>query len=143
MHNPLKAALVASAGVFLASLLAAVFHDATINGRALTPLEQLPSALIGATIFSALALLGTWLGLRSGRHVTYLAGIAVSVAYVAATFLANSLFHVSPQTVTIPSHQAAIHGLQVLLMGMVWGIGAPYLIALLVRRLKFGTSNGA
>jgi len=75
MRTPLKVSLVASSGVFLAALLAVLFHHNTINGRTLTPLEQLPAALAAATLFSALSLLGTWLGLRNARQVTYLAAM--------------------------------------------------------------------
>ena len=55
MRTPLKVSLVASSGVFLAALLAVLFHHNTINGRTLTPLEQLPAALAAATLFSALS----------------------------------------------------------------------------------------
>ena len=135
--TPLRVSLVASSGVFVAALLAVLFHQNTFNGHTLTPMEQLPAALLIATLFSAMALLGTWLGLRNGPHVTYLAGLVGALIYLAATILANSLIHTAPRTVTIPSQEAAYESLKILVMGVVWGTGAPYLIALLTRRFKF------
>ena len=143
MRSPLMVSLGASSGVFLAALLAGLFHNGVINGHTLTPLELLPSALVAATFFAGLALLGVWLALRRAQRATYLAGMAVSVVYVATTILANTLIHTSPQKVSIPSQQAAVQGLELLLVGTLWGLGAPYLIARLVGRVKLGTSNGA
>src|SRR5689334_5256128 len=114
----LKASLVASSGVFLAALLAVLFHHNTVNGRTLTPLEQLPAALAAAVLFSALYLLGTWLGLRNARHVTYPGAVVGMVIYLAATFFANSLIHTAPQTVTVPSPQAARLARDALVVGV-------------------------
>jgi hypothetical protein len=146
MRAPLRVSLVAACGVFLAALLAGLFHGDSINGHILTPLEELPMALIAAIMSSALALLGTWLGMRRGsiHHLTYRAGLAVASIYAVATFLANATIHTSPQTVTFPSHEANIQGLKVLIIGVLWGTGAPYAIALLVNRFKvFRVPNGA
>jgi LytS/YehU family sensor histidine kinase len=146
MRTPFSVSLVAACGVFVAALLAALLHHNTINGHTLTPLEQLPEALVLAVMFSAFALLGTWLGMRRGtiQHLTYRTGLIVALLYVAASFLANALIYTAPQTVTFPSHEANVQGVEVMLIGMLWGIGTPYTIALLVRRFKFfGTFNGA
>src|SRR5258707_11065487 len=146
MRTPFRVSLVAACGVFLAALLAALFHHNTINGHTLTPLEQLPEALVLAVTFSALALLGAWLGMRRGniQYLTYRAGLTVALLYVAASFLANTIIYTAPQTVTFPSHEANVQGLEVGLIGLLWGIGAPYAIALLSRRFKFfETSNAA
>jgi hypothetical protein len=146
MRTPFTVSLVAACCVFLAALLAAFFHQNTINGHTLTPLEQLPISLVIAALFSGLALLGTWLGMRRGRieHLTYRAGLAVALLYVAASYLANATGDTAPRTEIIPSHEASVHGLQVLAIGVLWGIGAPYVIALLVRQVKFlGKSNDA
>ena len=146
MRTPFSVSLVAACGVFAAALLAALFHHNTINGHVLTPLEQLPEALVLAVMLSALALLGTWLGLRRAiiQHLTYRAGLTVGALYVAVSFLINAAIPTTPKTVTFPSHEANVQGLEVLLIGMLWGIGAPYVIALLVRRVNlFGTFNGA
>jgi hypothetical protein len=146
MRTPFKVSLVASCGVFFAALLSTLLRHDTINGHTLTPLEQLPTALVLAVIFSVLALLGTWLGLRgsSVQHLTYRAGLAVALLYIIATFLGNVTFQGEPQTVTFPSHEATVQGVEILLIGTLWGIGAPYAISLLVRRFRFlGTSNGA
>src|SRR6266404_410328 len=95
MRTPFKVSLVAACGVFLAALLAALFHHNTINGHTLTPLEQLPEALVLAVTFSALALLGAWLGMRRGniQYLTYRAGLTVALLYVAASFLANTIIY--------------------------------------------------
>jgi hypothetical protein len=138
--------VVAACGVFVAALLAAVFHHNIVNGHVLTPLEQLPEALILAVIFAVLALLGTWLGMRRGKiqRLTYRAGLAVAVLYLVASFLVNISIHTAPQTVTIPSHEADVHGLNMMLLGLLWGIGVPYGIALVVRRFNFfATTDGA
>ena len=139
-QGPLKAGLVASAAVFVAAFLVVLLHHNTVNGRALTAWEQLPMALIAAVPFSALALLGTWLGLRTAqaRLATYRAGLTVALIYFAASILATWLTPAAPQTVTVPSPEAAALGLQTLVIGVAWGFGVPYLIALLVGRLKVG-----
>ena len=139
MQRSLKVSFVASAGVFLAALLAALFHQNTINGHTLTPLEQLPMAVVAATLFAALALLGTWLGLRRNQAapVNYLAGVAISVVYIFLTFVGNEFIRSPPRTVTVPSREAGFMGLSALVIALVWGIGAPYLIALLAKRLSW------
>jgi hypothetical protein len=146
MRTPFRVSLVAACGVFLAALLAALLHHNTINGRVLTPLEQLPDAIFIAILFSGLGLLGTWLGMRRGKieYLTYRAGLAVALLYIAASCLGNATIYTAPQTVTFPSHEANIQGLEVLLIGTLWGIGAPYTIALVVSRFKlFAKSNVA
>jgi hypothetical protein len=139
MSTPFRVSLVAASGVFFAALLAGLLHHDTINGHTLTPLEELPTALVLAVIFSALALLGTWLATRRGnlQQLTYRTGLAVALLYVVATFLANAFIYTAPQTVTFPSQEANILGLEVLLIGTLWGIGAPYALALLVSRFSF------
>ena len=67
MSTPFRVSLVAASGVFFAALLAGLLHHDTFNGHTLTPLEELPTAFVLAVIFSALALLGTWLGTRRGN----------------------------------------------------------------------------
>ena len=137
--------LVAASGVFTAALLAALLHRNTFNGHVLTPLEQLPTALVIALIGSVCALLGTWVGLRRGHihPLTYRAGLLVALIFVVASFLANEIF-AAPRTVTIPSHEANVLGLEVLLISLVWGIGAPFGIALLVKRIRLvGRSHAA
>jgi hypothetical protein len=138
MRTPFRVSLVAACAIFSTALLAAIFRHDTINGHVLTPLEQLPTALILATIFAALALLGTWLGLRRGniQQLTYRAGLTIALLYVVASILANAI-HSSPRTVTFPSHEADIMGLEVLVIGTLWGTGAPCVIALLVSRFRF------
>jgi len=139
MNSPFRVSLVAAGGVFFAALFAGLLHHDTMNGHTLTPLEELPAAIVLAVIFSALALLGTWLGTRRGnlQQLTYGTGLAVALFYVLATFLANAFIYTAPQTVTFPSQQANILDLEVLLIGTLWGIGAPYALALLVSRLSF------
>ena len=146
MRTPFKVSLVASCGVFFAALLTTLLRNDTVNGHVLTPLEQLPTALVLAVLFSVLALLGTWLGLRrsSVQHLTYRAGLAIASLYVVATILANAISHGAPQTVTLPSHEANVQLVKTLLIGTLWGIGAPYAISLLIRKFKLlGTRNGA
>jgi hypothetical protein len=146
MRTPFKVSLVAASGVFFAALLAELLRHDSIGGHILTPLEELPTALVLAVISSALTLLGTWLGIRRGnsQQLTYRTGLAVAVLYVVATFLANAFIYTAPQTVTFPSKEANILGLEVLLIGTLWGIGAPYTIALLVSRFRFfGRPDGA
>ena len=63
MRTPFKISL-ASAAVFLATLLVGLFHHDSINGHVLTPAEELPQALLLGTFGGALALFGVWLGLR-------------------------------------------------------------------------------
>jgi hypothetical protein len=68
----------------------------------------------------------------------------VALLYVVATFLANALIYTTPKIVTPPSHEADIWALEALLIGTLWGIGAPYVLALLVSRFGFfGRPNGA
>jgi hypothetical protein len=138
VRTPLRVSLVAASVVFLAALLAGLFHGDSINGHILTPLEELPLALIVAILFSALAVLGTWLGMRraSLQHLSCRSGLALALLYVAATFVANATIHAAPRTEVIPSHEATIQGLKDLIFIALWGIGAPYLIALLFRRFK-------
>jgi hypothetical protein len=146
MRTPFRVSLVAACGVFFAALLAALFHHNSINGRTLTPFEQIPEALVLAVMASALALIGTWLGTRRGgiQHLTYRTGLAVAFLYVVITFLANASLSTAPRTVTFPSHEANIQGLEVLSIGTLWGTFAPYVISLLVSRIRFfRTSNGA
>jgi hypothetical protein len=139
MSTPFRISLVAASCVFVAALLAGLLHHDSIGGHNLTPLEELPTALVLAVISSAFTLLGTWLGMRRGnfQQLTYRTGVGVAVLYVVATFLANTFIYTAPQTVTFPSKEANILGLEVLLIGTLWGIGAPYAIALLVRRFSF------
>jgi hypothetical protein len=90
-------------------------------------------------------MLGTWLGLRQGgvRRSTYRVALAVAVLYGVASFLGNVSFHTGIRTVTIPSHEENILGLQVFFIATLWGIGAPYVIAVLVRRIKLlGVNDG-
>jgi hypothetical protein len=146
MRTPIMVSVVAACCVFVVALLAALFHHNKVNGHVLTPLEQLPEALILAVIFSALALLGTWLGMRRGKiqHLTYRAGLAVALLYLVASFLVNTSIHTAPQTVTIPSHEFDVQGRKVMLIGLLWGIGVPYAMALVVRRFRFfATTDGA
>jgi hypothetical protein len=128
--------LVAAFAVFLGPLIEGPLRHDSVNGHTLTPLEQLPTALLLSVTAAGLALLGTWLGLRrvNIQRFPYHAGLAVAFLYVVATLLAGSLTHSAPRTVTFPSHEANILGLEVLVIGVLWGIGAPYLIALLLRR---------
>ena len=103
-------------------------------------------ALILAIFSSALALLGTWLGMRSVsfQHLSYRSGLAVALLYVAATFVADATIPAAPRTELIPSHEATIQGLKDLVLVALWGIGAPYVIALLVRGFKApGRPGGA
>lgn len=145
MCTPIRVGLVAAGATFLATLMWALPRHDVINGHTLTPLEQLPSALVAATIFSTLTLLGTWLGMRcrESRHLTYRAGLAVSLLFVTVTFIANAITAAGPRTVTFPSHDANILGIKLLLISLLWGIGVPYTISLVVSRFKFlGISNG-
>src|SRR3569832_1480285 len=145
MRTPLKVSLVSSAGVFLAALLVGIFHRDSINGHILTPVEELPQALVLATFASALALLGAWLGLRrsASRFPTYRLGLAISLVYVIATSIANALASGPPRTVVVPSREFDIEGMQLLLVGVIWGIGAPCLIAMVLRRLELFGASGA
>jgi hypothetical protein len=146
MSTPFRVSLVAASGVFFAALLAGLLHHDTFNGHTLTSLEELPTAFVLALIFSALALIGTWLGTRPGnpQPLVYRTGLAVALLYVVATFLANALIYTAPKTVTLPSHEANIWALEALLIGTLWGIGAPYVLALLVSPFSFfGKPNGA
>ena len=68
--------------------------------------------------------------------MTYLAAMVGTVIYLATTFLANSLIYTTPQTVTVPSPQAAKLARDALVIGVVWGAGAPYLIALVTVMLR-------
>jgi hypothetical protein len=137
MGSPLKASLVAGAGVFLAALLAALFHHNVINGRTMTLLQKLPMALFAAVLLSALAWLGTRLGLRAAgvKQTTSLTGVIVAAGYVAISFFANAVVVISPRTVTVPSREAGIAALEAVLIAAIWGMGAPFLISLLVGKL--------
>jgi hypothetical protein len=146
MPTPFRVSLVTACCVFAVVLLIGLFHHDTIGGHVLTPMEELPTALVVAVLVSALGLLGTWLGLRNScvQRSTYRAGLAVAVLYGGASFVANATIDTGPQTVTFPSHEANMMGLEVLLIATLWGIGAPYAIALIVSRVKlFGKSNEA
>jgi quinol-cytochrome oxidoreductase complex cytochrome b subunit len=146
MSTPFRVSLVAASGVFFEALLVGLLHHDTFNGHSLTPLEELPTATFLAVIFSALALLGTWLGTRRGnpQRSAYRTGLAVVLLYVVAVFLADALIHTAPKTVTLPSHEANISALEASLIGTLWGIGAPYVLALLVSRFRFfRRPNGA
>jgi hypothetical protein len=146
MRTPLRVSLVAASVVFFAALLAGLFHGDSINGHILTPLEELPMALIVAILSSALALLGAWLGMRraSIQNLSYVSGLAVAFLYLAATFVANATIPAAPRTEVIPSHEATLQGVKDLIFVALWGIGAPYVIALLVRRFKvLGGPGGA
>src|SRR4051812_5870997 len=136
MRTPFKISLVSSLGVFLAALLVGIFHHDSIDGHVLTPVEELPQALVLATVASALALLGAWLGLRhsDARCLTYRLGLGISLVYVIATSLVNALASGPPQTVVVPSREFYIESMQLLLLGTIWGIGAPWLIATVLRR---------
>jgi hypothetical protein len=136
MRTPFKVSLVAACAVFLVAVLTTILRHDTINGHTLTPLEQLPTALVLGAFFALLALLGTWLGLRGAKiqRSPYRAGLVVALLYVGALFLANALGHTGPRTMTLPSHEAGIFALEVLLIGTLWGTGAPYIIALLIWR---------
>lgn len=147
MRTPFRVSLVAASGVFFSALFSGLLrrHD-SIGGHILTPIEELPTALVLGVISSAFAMLGTWLGIRRGnvQELTYRTGLAVAMLYVVATFLANAFIHTWPQKVTFPSHEANILGLEVLLIGTLWGIGAPYAITLLVSRFRcFGKPGDA
>jgi hypothetical protein len=140
MRTPFKVSLVAACAVCLAAMLAVMLNHDTIDGHALTPSEHLPVALISGAFFAPLALLGTWLGLRGAKiqRLTYRTGLVVALLYVGATFVADALLALTgPITETFPSQEADIDLLRVLLIGALWGTGAPYLIALLVRRSTF------
>jgi hypothetical protein len=139
MRTPFRVSLVTSVGVFAATALALLLHHDTVNGQLLTIPDHLPTALSLGAICSALALLGTWFGLRRGgaNSLTYRVGLAVALLYIFASFLINALVRVAPQSVTFPSREANIVGVEIVVLGTLWGIGAPYGIALFVRRLKF------
>lgn len=144
MHTPFKVSLVAAVGVFLTALFVGIFHHDSIDGHVLTPLEEMPQALILATFAGSLALLGAWLGLRRSNpwYLTYRLGFGISLVYVIATWLANALASGPPKTVVVPSREFEIEGMQLLLIGTIWGIGAPCLIAVVLKRLKlFGASG--
>jgi hypothetical protein len=144
MRTPFKISLVSSAGVFLAALLVGIFHHDSIDGHVLTPGEELPQALVLATVASALALLGAWLGLRhsDSRFLTYRLGLGISLVYTIATSFANALASGPPGTVVVPSREFDIEGVQLLLLGTMWGIGVPCLIAMVLRKLKFFGTSG-
>jgi len=145
VRTPFSVSLATACTLFVVALFALLFHHNTINGHVLTPMEQLPEALIGAVIFSVLALFGTWLGLRrpGGAQLTYRGGIAIASLYILATYLASMVGDSGPRTETIPSHEANVHALQFFAIGSLWGIAAPYVIALVVRRLDlFKTRSG-
>ena len=144
MRTPFKISLIASVGVFLTALLVGIFHHDSIDGHVLTPVEEMPQALILATVAGSLALLGAWLGLRRSnpRCLTYRLGLGISLVYVMATWFANALASGPPQTVVVPSREFEIEGMRLLLIGTIWGIGAPCLIAVVLKRVMlFGTSE--
>jgi hypothetical protein len=145
MRTPFKVSLVASVGVFLTALVVSLFHLDSINGHVLTPAEEMPQALALATLAGTLALLGAWLGLRhtNPRCLTDRLGHGIALVYVMATWLADAVTTGPPQTFVIPSREFEIEGVKVLLLGALWGIGAPWLIAAVLKRLKwFQTSDG-
>lgn len=139
MRTPFKVSLVASVGVFLATFLVGIFHHDSFNGHVLTPLEEMPQALALATAAGSLALLGAWLGVRhsSPRSLTYRLGLGISLVYVLATWLINTLTSGHPRTVVIPSREFYIETVQVLILGAFWGVAAPCLIAMVLKRLEF------
>ena len=140
MRTPITVSMVTATGVFLVVLLAVLFHSDSINGHVLSQREELPMALIGAVMASALALLGTWLGMRRNavERLTYRAGLVVASLYIAVTYLANAATKLtSPQSLVIPSHDANIQFLKTLIVATLWGIGVPYAITRLLGRLKF------
>jgi Na+-driven multidrug efflux pump len=144
MITPYRVSLVTASNVFFAVFLVGLLHHDVMNGHTLTPLEELPTALVVGVIVSGLALLGTWLGTRRGNleKLTYNTGLAVALLYVLITFLADTFFDTGPRMVTIPSKEANIMGLEVLLTGTLWGVGVPYALALLVSWLSsFGKPN--
>src|SRR3954452_14604603 len=101
MRTPFKISLVSSLGVFLAALLVGIFHHDSIDGHVLTPVEELPQALVLATVASALALLGAWLGVRlsEARCLPYRLGLGISPVYILATSFATALASGPPQPV--------------------------------------------
>ncbi|MBS0416301.1 MAG: hypothetical protein JSR66_01220 [Proteobacteria bacterium] len=145
MRTPFNISLVSCAGVFLPAFLVGIFHHDSIDGHVLTPLEEFPQALVLATVASALALLGAWLGLRhaDSRCLTYRLGLGIALVYVMATSVANALTSSPPRTVVVPSHEFAIESVQLLLFGSLWGIGAPWLIAWVLKRFNFFRASGA
>jgi hypothetical protein len=146
VRTPFKTSLVASGGVFLATLIGfTFFHHDSFNDHVLTPIEEMPGALLLAAVAGALSLLGTWLGLRHSHphRLTYRLGLGIAVTYVIATWLANTLASGPAKAVVVPSREFYIHEIHALLIGVTWGICAPYLIAVLLKRLKlFATSGG-
>jgi hypothetical protein len=60
MRTPFRVSLVAASGVFLLALFSGLLrrHD-SIGGHILTPMEELPTALVLGVISSAFAMLGT------------------------------------------------------------------------------------
>jgi len=95
MRTPFKVSVIVASGVFFSALLAGLLrHDDSIGGHILTPMEELPTALVLGVISAAFAMLGTWLGIRrsNSQNLTYRTGLAVAFFYVVATFLANASF---------------------------------------------------
>ena len=144
MRTPFKISLVASAGIFLAALLFGVFHHDSISGHVLTPMEEMPQSLILAVVAGLPALLGAWLGLRRSnpKSLTYRLGLGISLVYVMATWIANALASGPPRTEVVPSREFEIEGMQLLLLATLWGIGAPWLIAVVLKRLRFFETSG-
>jgi hypothetical protein len=124
--------------VFVVALVSVLLHHDTINGHVLTPAEELPSGLLVASIAAGLAFLGTWLGLLGAdkRHLTYLAGFAIAVLYLGFNFLVDVTFRGSARTVTIPSHEADVLFMRTSIELILWGTGAPFISALVVRRTR-------
>jgi hypothetical protein len=109
------------------------FPPEAIDGDTLTPRVLYLSVLVLGALFGVLALLGTWLGLRGAKvqRSPYRAGSVVALLYVGAAFLTVSL---GPFEYVPVSPYPKV---EVMFLLSLWGIGVPYLIALLVRRIKF------
>jgi len=146
VRTPFRVSLIAAFGIFLEGLLVGLFHHDNFNGHTLTPSEELPLALALAVFFSVLGLLGTWLGTRHGKpqNINYRAGAAVALIYRLASFVANMSTSTAMRTVTVPSPEVDAMGREVLVIALLWGSGAPFVIGRLVSLLDFfGISKNA
>jgi hypothetical protein len=139
MRDPFKVSLVAASTIFLAAVLAFTLSpeeaigDLPPDGDTLTPWVLYLSVFVLAALLGVLALLGTWLGLRGAKvqRSPYRAGLVVALLYVGAAFLTVSF---GPFEYVPVSPYPKV---EVLFLCSLWGIAVPYLIALLVRRLRF------